>query len=325
MSGETARYLASRLVTTVLIVFGAMLLLFTLSAIVPGDPASSLLGPQVTPEAARLFIEQMGLDLPMHQRLLHFLANMATGDLGTDVVSRRPVATLIWSVIPYTFVLTFTAILLAVITGVPLGVFAATHRGSALDNVLAFVSVAFIAVPSFVIAIFLLLIFSIWLDWLPVLGAGREGDWVDQGKRLILPTVALSLGWVGFIARLVRTSMLEVLGENYIRTSRAYGLSNRLVTYKYALKNACIPTIAILGMGVGRLLGGAVLVEIVFARPGLGRLIYDAILVRNYPVVQGAVLVVVVLFVVINLLVDLSYSAIDPRIRRDIARPGMPK
>ena len=325
MSGETARYLASRLVTTVLIVLGAMLLLFTLSAVVPGDPASSLLGPQVTPEAARMFIEQMGLNLPVHERLGHFLVNMATGDLGTDVVSRRPVAALIWSVIPYTFVLTFTAILLAVITGVPLGVFAATHRGSTLDNVLAFVSVAFIAVPSFVIAIFLLLIFSIWLDWLPVLGAGRSGDWVDQGKRLILPTVALSLGWVGFIARLVRTSMLEVLGENYIRTSRAYGLSNRLVTYKYALKNACIPTIAILGLGVGRLLGGAVLVEIVFARPGLGRLIYDAILVRNYPVVQGAVLVVVVLFVVVNLLVDLSYSAIDPRIRRDVARPGVSK
>jgi peptide/nickel transport system permease protein len=322
MSGEAVRYLASRLVTTALTVFGAMLLLFLLSVIVPGDPAASLLGPQVTPEAARLFTEEMGLNLPVHQRLWHFFANVATGDLGTDVVSRRPVAALIWSVIPYTLVLVFTAILLAVVTGVPLGVYAATHRGSTLDNILAFVSVAFIAVPSFVIAIFLLLIFSIWLDWLPVLGAGETGNWADQGRRLILPTLALSLGWVGFIARLVRTSMLEVLGENYIRTSRAYGLSNRLVTYKYALKNACIPTIAILGMGIGRLLVGAVLIEIVFARPGVGRLIYDAILVRNYPVVQGAVLVVVVLFVLINLLVDLSYSAIDPRIRRDTGRQG---
>ena len=128
---------------------------------------------------------------------------------------------------------------------------------------------------------------------------------------------ALSLGWIGFIARLVRTSMLETMGENFIRTARAYGISERLITYKYALKNACIPTIAVLGLGIGRLLGGAVLVEIVFARPGLGRLIYDAISLRNYPVVQGAVLVVVVLFAVVNLLVDLSYSAIDPRIRRD--------
>lgn len=322
MSGEAVRYLASRLVTTVLTVLGAMLLLFLLSVIVPGDPASSLLGPQVSPEAARLFVEEMGLNLPVHERLFHFFASVASGDLGTDVVSRRPVAALIFSVLPYTLILVFSAILLAVITGVPLGVYAATHRGSALDNVLAFVSVAFIAVPSFVIAIFLLLIFSIWLDWLPVLGAGQSGDWVDQGKRLILPTLALAFGWVGFIARLVRTSMLEVLGESYIRTSRAYGLSGRLITYKYALKNACIPTIAILGMGIGRLLVGAVLIEIVFARPGIGRLIYDAILVRNYPVVQGAVLVVVVLFVLINLLVDLSYSAIDPRIRRDMARSG---
>jgi len=322
---ETARYLASRLVTSVLIVFGAMLLLFSLSAIVPGDPAATLLGPQATPEFAQRFIREMGLDQPLHVRLWRFFANLATGNLGVDVLTGRPVAALVWSVIPYTFLLTFTAIALAVIVGVPLGVFAATHRGSVLDSVLAFVSVAFIAVPSFVVAIFLLLIFSIWLDWLPVLGTSRTGDFADEAKRMILPTLALALGWIGFIARLVRTSMLETLGENFIRTSRAYGLPERLVTYKYALKNACIPTIAVLGLGVGRLLGGAVLVEIVFARPGLGRLIYDAIVIRNYPVVQGAVLVVVVLFVVVNLIVDLSYSAIDPRMRRDARREGLPK
>jgi peptide/nickel transport system permease protein len=155
-----------------------------------------------------------------------------------------------------------------------------------------------------------------------VLGTSRSGDWLDEFKRMILPTVALALGWVGFIARLVRTSMLEVMGENYIRTSRAYGLSERLITYKYALKNACIPTITILGLGIGRLLGGAVLIEIVFARPGLGRLIYGAISERNYPVVQGAVLVVVVVFVLVNLIVDLSYSAIDPRIRHDSRGAG---
>lgn len=321
---ETARYLASRLVTTALIIIGAMVLLFTLSAVVPGDPATALLGPQVTPEFARRFIADMGLDQPLHIRLFTFLGNMLTGRLGTDVLSGRPVTEIVGNVLPYTFILTFTAIGLAVLIGVPLGCFAATHRGTIFDNVLAFVSVAFIAIPSFVIAIFLLLIFSIWLDWLPVLGAGRPGDWADQAKRLILPTVALSLGWIGFIARLIRTSMLEVLSESYIRTARAYGLSERLVVYKYALKNACIPTIAILGMGIGRLLGGAVLVEIVFSRPGLGRLIFDAISARNYPVLQGAVLVVVLIFVVTNLLVDLSYSAIDPRIRRMAGREAKP-
>ncbi|MGG5810432.1 ABC transporter permease [Falsiroseomonas sp. CW058] len=325
MDGGTARYLASRLVTSVLIVLGAMLLLFALTALVPGDPAATLLGPQATPEFARQFVREMGLGRPLHERLFLFFANVLRGNLGVDVLSGRPVAGMVMAVIPYTFALTFAAIGLAVLLGVPLGILAATRRGSVADNVLAFLSVSFIALPSFVVAILLLLVFSIWLDWLPVLGAGREGDLWDQAKRLVLPTVALSLGWIGFIARLVRSSMLEVMGEAYIRTARAYGIPERLVTYKYALKNACIPTLAILGMGIGRLLGGAVLVEIVFSRPGLGRLIYDAISVRNYPVVQGAVLVVVVLFVVVNLLVDLSYSAIDPRMRRDAAREGLPR
>ena len=315
MQADTARYLASRLVTTALIVFGAMLLLFTLSSIVPGDPAAILLGPQATPEYSKRMMSEMGLDQPLPIRLWRFFANVFTGNLGIDIVSGRSVWSMITAVLPYTIVLTFSAILLAVVTGIPMGIYAATHRGSLLDNIMAFVSVAFIAVPGFVMAIFLLLIFAIWLDWLPVLGTSRTGDWLDEFRRMILPMMALALTWVGYIARLVRTSMLEVMGENYIRTSRAYGLSERLITYKYALKNACIPTITILGLGIGRLLGGAVLIEIVFARPGLGRLIYGAISERNYPVVQGAVLVVVVIFVLVNLLVDLSYSAIDPRIR----------
>ncbi len=313
---DTWRYLGSRLVTTVLIVFGAMLLLFTLSSIVPGDPAATLLGPQASPELSRQFIREMGLDQPIHIRLWRFFSNLASGNLGVDVVSGKSVASLVGEALPYTIVLTFSAIVLAVITGIPLGIFAATHRGSLVDNILAFVSVAFIAVPGFVLAIFLLLIFSIWLDWLPVLGTSQTGDLMDEFRRMVLPTVALALGWVGFLARLVRTSMLEVMGENYIRTSRAYGLSERLITYKYALKNACIPNITILGMGIGRLLSQGVFIEIVFSRPGLGRLIYGAISDRNYPVVQGAVLVVVVGFVLVNLLVDLSYSAIDPRIRQ---------
>lgn len=313
---ERLGYVASRLLTTVLIVFGAMVLLFALTALVPGDPAKTLLGPQASPELAKRFIAEMGLDQPLHVRLWRFFGAVLTGNLGVDVISGKPVVQLVASVLPYTVILTFSAIGLSVLIGVPLGIHAATHRGSASDTILAFVSVAFIAVPSFVIAIFLLLIFAIWLDWLPVLGTSRSGEFLDEARRMILPTLALAAGWIGFIARLVRSSMLEVLGEPYIRTARAYGLSERLITYKYALKNACIPTIAILGLGIGRLLGGAVLVEIVFARPGLGRLVYEAVSERNFPVVQGAVLVVVVLFVVVNLIVDLSYSAIDPRIRR---------
>lgn len=312
-----ARAVVLRLGTTLLIVLGAMLLLFTLSAVVPGDPATALLGPQASPEFARAFIVEMGLDRPWWRRLPVFLGHVAMGDLGVDVLSGRRVAGLIGGVLPSTFILTFTSIGVAVGIGVPLGCFAATHRGTVADQVLAAVSVAFIAVPSFVVAILLLLVFSIWLDWLPVLGAGNAADWRDQGLRLILPAAALSLGWIGYIARLMRSAMLEVLGEAYIRTSRAYGLGTQLVVYKYALKCACLPVLAVLGLGVGRLLGGAVLVEIVFARPGLGRLILDAIAARNFPVLQGAVLVVVVLFVITNLVVDLSFAVIDPRLRRE--------
>ncbi len=310
------RAVLSRLLTTVLVVGGAVVLLFLLTTLVPGDPASALLGPQASPEAARRFIQEMGLDQPVHVRLWRFLAHLATGDLGTDVLSGRKVAAVVGSVLPYTLVLTAASMILSIVIAVPLGCWAAVRPGSWLDHGLAGASVAMIAIPSFVIAILLLVVFSVYLDWLPVLGTGRVDDWGDQARRLILPTVALSVGWVGFLARLVRTSMLEVLAEPYIRTARAYGLASRTIVYRLALKNAALAPLAVVGLGIGRLLGGAVLVEIVFSRPGLGRLVLDAINARNFPVLQGAVLVVVGLFVLTNLVVDLLFLAIDPRLRR---------
>ena len=298
-----------------LTVLGAIVLLFLLTVLVPGDPATSLLGPEASPEAARQFVMEMGLDQPVPVRLWRFFSHLAQGDLGTDVLSGRRVAAVVGAALPPTVALTAAAIGLSIVLGVPLGVAAALRPGSWLDHGLAGVSVAFIAVPGFVVAIVLLLVFSVWLDWLPVLGAGTGGAG-DTARRLILPAVALAIGWVGFLARLVRTSMLEVLAAPYIRTARAFGLSPRQIVFKYALKNALIPPLAVLGLGVGRLLGGAVLIEIVFARPGLGRLVLDAINARNFPVLQGAVLVVVLLFVLANLATDLAYAAIDPRIRR---------
>jgi peptide/nickel transport system permease protein len=295
-------------------VLGAVLLLFALMALVPGDPATALLGPQATPEYAAAFVRQMGLDQPWPIRLTRFLASLARGDLGLDVITGRPVASLVGAALPPTLVLALASIGAAVLVGVPLGCYAATHRGSALDHALAAVSVALVAVPSFVLAILLLIVFSLWLDWLPVLGTGRDQSLADAARRLVLPAAALALGWVGFIARLVRSSMLEALAQGHIRTARAFGLPERRIVYLYALKNACLPVVAVLGLGVGRLLGGAVLVEIVFARPGLGRLIYDAVAARNYPVLQGAVLVVVLLFVLTNLAVDLLLARLDPRI-----------
>ena len=304
-----------RLATGVLTVLSAMALLFVLTTLVPGDPASALLGPEASPAAAKQFIAEMGLDKPVVERMAHFFGRLLTGDLGTDVLSGRPVLGVVLAAVPHTLALTATAIGLSVLLAVPLGVVAALRPGSLLDHALAGLSVALIAVPGFVVAIGLLLVFSVWLDWLPVLGAG-SGGWADQARRLILPAVALAVGWIGFLARLIRTAMLEVLGQPYIRTARAYGLRPHQIVYKYALKNALAPALAVLGLGVGRLLGGAVLIEIVFARPGLGRLMLDAINARNFPVLQGAVLVVVTLFVVANQLTDAALAAIDPRTRR---------
>ena len=302
-------FLLARLATTAATLVGAMLLLFTLSAVVPGNPADTLLGPQASPEYARQFIATMGLDRPVPERLLRFFLALGRGDLGVDAITGRSVASLVAAALPTTLTLTFGSILLAIVFGIPLGCLAALRPGSWFDHILALASVAVIAIPAFVVAIVLLIAFSTALDWLPVLGGGGP-------VGLVLPIASLAVGWIGYIARLTRTSMLEVMGETYIRTALAYGLPRRTVVFKYALKNAVIPTIAVLGLGVGRLLGGAVLVEIVFARPGLGKLVLDAIDSRNYPVLQGAVFVVVLLFVLTNLAVDLSYSVIDPRLRR---------
>jgi peptide/nickel transport system permease protein len=310
------RYVGSRIVTTLLVLVCATILLFSLTLFIPGNPAEVLLGPRATPEAIQAYSHAMGLDRPLLERLFIFLGNVLRGDLGQDVISGRPVLDLVLEVFPYTLTLTLASIGLAILLGVPLGCYAATHPGSVLDQIGAVTSVAFIAMPNFVVAVFLVLIFSVWLHWLPVLGVGRDGGWGDAFLRLILPALSLALSWIGYIARLLRASLLEVLGEAHIRTARAYGVPERRIVYRNALKLAAIPTVAILGLGVGRLLGGAIFAEIVFARPGLGTLVYDAIAVRNYPVVQAAVLVVVGVFTVTNLLTDLTYLWLDPRLGR---------
>lgn len=318
--GGLARYAATRLATSVLVLVGSMALLCSLTAIVPGDPATILLGPRATPETVAAFREQMGLNLPLYQRLFVFFANALQGDLGVDVSNGRPVVTMVMAALPNTILLALSAIGLAVLVGIPIGCYAAVRPGSLLDQALAVVSVGLVATPSYVVAILLLYFFAVRLGWFPVLGAGDRGNVADQLHHLVLPSVALAVGWIGYIARLVRSSLLEVLGEPFIRTARAYGQPERRVVLKYALKLACIPTVAILGVGIGELMGGAVFVEVIFNRPGLGSLIFDAIRNRNYPIVQGGILFVVGIFVLTNLLVDLSYAWLDPRVREGLGR-----
>jgi len=308
-------YTAKRIGLALVILLLAMTLLFSMIYLVPGDPASIALGPRATPEMKAALAARMGLDQPIPMQLTNFIGGVLRGDLGVDVWSNRPVARIILEALPHTLALTALGLGWSVSLGIVLGCFSATHRGNWLDRVIGVVSVSAIAVPSFVVALYSLLVFAVALKWLPAIGAGQAGDLGDQLRHLILPAFAIGLGWVGYIARLVRASMLEVMGENHIRTARAFGLPERRIVYRYALTVAILPTVALLGVGIGNLLSGAVFAEIVFARPGVGKLIYDSVLNRNYPVVMGAVLVTTMLYVLATLIADLLAALLDPRVR----------
>lgn len=314
-SASLQMHLAFKLATAALAVAGSVVLLMALTRLIPGDPATVILGSRATPEAVAALNARIGLDKPLIEQVFTFFGRLAAGDLGEDVFNGRPVLGLVLNALPNTAALAVAAILCAVALGVPLALFSARWPGGKTDRLVAFLSVGFISTPSFVVSVFLLMVFSVHLRWFPVLGAGESGDLGDQLWHLVLPTAALAAGWVGYIARLLRSSLLEILGENHVRTLRAYGVSEAKILMKYALKPAILPTLAVLGMGFGELLGGAVFAEVIFNRPGLGSLVYDAIRTRNYPVVQGGVFVIVILYVLTNLIADLSQSVIDPRER----------
>ena len=310
-------FVSRRLLTTVATVIGAMTVLFVIIRLIPGDPAIVMLGPRASPGMIAEFRERMLLDEPVHVQLGQFLLNLARGDMGRDVLNHLPVSSLVFNVLPHTIVLALLGILVACLIGIPLGTYAAGYRGSLADRVTAVVSVSFITTPPFVAGLLLLLIFSIQLGWFPVSGAGRQGDIASQLRHLVLPVAALAISWIGYIARLVRASVLEELTKDHVRTARSKGLREVRVLYKHVLRGALIPTIAVIGVGFGNLLGGAVLIEIIFNRPGLGFLILNAIETRNYPVVQGGLIVAVFLYALANLLADLSYGIVDPRIRTE--------
>lgn len=308
-------YIIKRILLGVLIVVTAVTLLFFMIHLVPGDPARIILGPRATPEMIAHISVQMGLDKPLPIQILKFFTSILKGDLGMDVITNRPVAATVFGQLPYTLSLIFSAIIGAMLIGIPLGCFSALHRNTWLDRVTGIISVACITAPSFVVALYSLLIFAVTLKWFPAVGAGDRGDFGDQVAHLVLPALAIGLSWVGYLSRLVRASMLEVLGENHVRTARAYGLPENTVVFRYALKLAVLPTVTVIGVGMGFLLSAALFTEIVFARPGIGKLIYDSITTRNYPVVMGSVLVSTILFVVSTTLSDLVNAWLDPRIR----------
>jgi peptide/nickel transport system permease protein len=308
-------YFVKRLLMTLLVLLLVVVFLTLLVHIVPGDPVTMILGPRATPSLIKQMRAAMDLDKPVYVQIGHFIWNILHGSLGVDAVTSVPITKLVGASLPHTMILAVSSLLLAIILGVPMGVYSATHSNSLPDRIIAIVSISFTTIPSYVAGLFLLLIFAVKLHVMPAMGLGSAGDKMDYLKHLILPSVALAITWIGYLGRLVRTSLLEVLNETYVRTSRAAGISERLIRYRYALKNALIPTVAILGVGLGSLMGGAVFIEIIFTRPGMGLLIYNAIQTRNYPLVRAGVFVVAVLFVLANFLADLVYTYLDPRIQ----------
>lgn len=293
----------------------AMFMLFGMIYLIPGDPAAVALGPRATESMREALHIKMGLDRPVWVQFLNFFTAAWSGDLGREVLSDRPVLDVVMEQLPHTLILIVGGIGWSVALGIPLGAWAALKRGRLAERIVGILSVAVIAIPSFVIAIYALLVFAVHLRWLPAIGAGEPGNFKDQAMHLILPSIAVGLGWVGYIARMVRASMLEVLEATHIRTARAFGLPESMITYRYALTIAILPTVTLLGVGIGQMLSSAVFAEIVFARPGVGKLVYDAILTRNYPLVTGGVLVTTVLFVLLNLIADLIVGSLDPRVR----------
>ena len=309
------KFVTQRSLLALLILMLAVTLLFAMIHIMPGDPASVILGPKASPELKAELNQRMGLDQPILVQLGRFYADLARGDLGVDVFSNRAVSDIVFEQLPYTLVLVLAAIGGATLLGIPLGCFSAIRRNSLLDRLTGVMSVAFIAIPSFVIALYLLLWLAVKWRWFPAMGAGPSGDIADQARHLVLPATALGLGWVGYIARLVRASMLEVMEENHIRTARAFGLPERTIIVHYALLIAVLPTVTILGLGIGAMLSGALFAEIVFSRPGIGKLLHEAVVTRNYPVVMGSVLVTTAFLVLSTLVSDIINAALDPRLR----------
>ncbi len=309
-------FILQRLVQAVPVVLLSTVAVFTLMRLIPGDPAQILAGPDATPESIAAIRTDMGLDQPLPVQYVFWLSHVAQGDLGKSVLSKMPVATVMAQRIPATLELSLAAVVLTLLIAVPTGIIAAVRTDGIVDWLITSLNGVAIAVPGFWLGILGIIVFALILGWLP---PGGRGDWgrdpVQEFKFLLMPAFTLAIGSAASLSRLVKSSMLEVLYDDYVRTARAKGLSEQLVIVRHALRNALVPVITVMGLQFGRLLGGAVITESVFAWPGLGRLILDAIGNRDYLVVQAALLALVLIYITVNLLTDLAYGLIDPRIR----------
>lgn len=305
-------YVLYRAATSLVVLWGVSVITFGLTFLTPGDPARTVLrqqyGETPPPEVVDAFREEQGLNDPLAVQYLNWVTDVLRGDLGTSYLSDREVTALLSEALFPTLELAVAAMVVALVIAIPAGVLSAIHQGEWIDGVSQIGALIGVSMPNFWLGYLLIIVFSLHLSLFPV--AGRGGL-----SHLVLPAIALGTGMTAIITRLVRMSVLEVLDEPYVEMARSKGLTERIVVYKHALRNALIPVVTVVGLQFGFVLNGAVVVEIVFQRPGLGVLLVDAVFARNYPVVQGAVLVVAVLFVITNALVDLTYQYLDPRIQ----------
>lgn len=309
-------FILRRVLATIPVLFVVSIVVFSILHFAPGDPSAMIAGDQASQEQIAAIRAQLGLDRPFHEKYLLWIADILQGDLGTSIFSGRPVSVLFMQRLEPTIALTVTTTIVTVLLAVPIGVLAAWKAGSWIDRAVMSFAVLGFSFPVFVVAYILIYVFSITLGVLPIQGYRpiAEGFWPFL-TYLILPSFALGLSFMALIARITRASMLEVLTQDHIRTVQAKGLSTRAVLFSHALPNAAVPILTIIGVGVAILLGGVVVTESVFAIPGLGRLVVDAILNRDYPVIQGVLLIFSGVYVMVNLTIDLLYVILDPRIR----------
>ncbi|WP_301169910.1 nickel ABC transporter permease [Brevibacillus nitrificans] len=303
-------YIAKRLLQMIPTLIGVSILCFIIIHSVPGDPANLIAGVDATAEEIQIVKERLGLDRPLYEQYGSYVMGLLQGDMGKSLRSDRPVAEELLSRFPSTIMLTMLSVVVMVLVGLFAGIMSATRPNSMRDNATMMVSLFGISMPVFWSGIMLILVFSYYLQWLPSGGS-------TQLKHYILPAIALGLSSSAVLARLTRSSILEVIHQDFIRTARAKGVREKLIIYKHTLKNALIPIITIVGLEFGHLLGGAVLTETVFSMNGIGRYIIQSIQFRDYPAIQGSILFVAAIFVIVNLVVDLCYGAVDPRIRYD--------
>lgn len=308
-------YVIKRILSALVIMWAVTSIVFFAMRVVPADPAQVVLGNYATEESLKAFRHEMGLDRPLMAQYIDFMAQLARGDLGRSMITNRPIGDQIWALFPYTFNLAISSMLIGAIIGIPLGVWAAIRKNTAIDYLSRIVALAGFSFPAFYLGVLLLLVFSVEFGWFPIIHQVRTGSMAEHIHKLILPALSLGLIQASYVTRLTRSSMLEALNEDYVRTAFAKGLRPKNVYFKHVLKNIMIPVVTAIGLYTGTLLGGAILTETVFNRPGIGKLLVGAINQRDYMTIQSALMVFAFIVVIVNLIVDLSYSLFDPKVK----------